>query len=301
MASEVIGRNDEIKQLRAFLDAEAIDGPRALVLEGEAGIGKSTLWLAGLELAQERGLRVLSSRPAEAEQDLAFAGLGDLLEGLMDEVLPALPPPRRHALEVALLVEEAHEPLDPRALGVAVRSALELLALEQPLRRRRRRCAVARPLLRGCTRLCPPAYERATARPARAALHERATVRLSSTPRGASLERLRVGPLSAGALQAVLRERLDRVFPRPTLLRIHETSGGNPFYALELARALPVDLDPTEPLPIPESLDELVGARLTALPEGTRSALALVAALGVAPSRPPGVPRDMPRMRSSRR
>ena len=52
----------------------------------------------------------------------------------MDDVLPALPPPRRHALEVALLVEEAHEPLDPRALGVAVRSALELLALEQPRR-----------------------------------------------------------------------------------------------------------------------------------------------------------------------
>ena len=52
----------------------------ALVLEGEAGIGKSTLWLAGVDAAHERGLRVLSARPAESEQGLAYAGLGDLLE-----------------------------------------------------------------------------------------------------------------------------------------------------------------------------------------------------------------------------
>ena len=284
MANEVIGRNDEIRQLRAFLDAEAIDGPRALVLEGGAGIGKSTIWLGGLALAQERGLRVLSSRPTEAEQDLAFAGLGDLIEGLMDDVLPSLPPPRRHALEVALLVEEAHEPLDPRALGVAVRSALELLAAERPLV-----LAVDDvQWLDGSTVDALAFALRRTSAPLTILLTRRLTEQSEASPleralAAASLERLRVGPLSTGALQAVLRERLDRVFPRPTLLRIHETSGGNPFYALELARALPVDLDPTEPLPIPESLDELVGARLTALPEGTRSALALVAALGVAP------------------
>jgi DNA-binding CsgD family transcriptional regulator len=283
MASEVIGREDEIEQLRAFLDGNAV-GPRALVLEGEAGIGKSTIWLAGLELAQERGLRVLSSRPAEAEQDLAFAGLGDLIEGLMDDVLPALPPPRRHALEVALLVEEAHEPLDPRALGVAVRSALELLAAEQPLV-----LAVDDVQWLDGSSVDALAFAlRRTSAPLTILLARRLSKQSEASPlehalAAASLERLRVGPLSTGALQAVLRERLDRVFPRPTLLRIHETSGGNPFYALELTRALPVDLDPTEPLPIPESLDELVGARLTALPEGTRNALALVAALGVAP------------------
>src|SRR5207245_1233992 len=62
---------------------------------------------------------------------------------------------------------------------------------------------------------------------------------------------LRVGPLSAGALHRVLRDRLDRAFPRQTLLRIHERSGGNPFFALELARALPAEVDPLAPLPVP--------------------------------------------------
>src|SRR5205807_3889270 len=105
---EVVGREDELASVAAFVD-EVRDGPTALVLEGEAGIGKSTLWLAGVEHARARGLRVLSSRPAEAERGLAHVGLGDLFEGVLDDVLPALSTPRRRALEVALLLEEASD------------------------------------------------------------------------------------------------------------------------------------------------------------------------------------------------
>ena len=133
MASGMIGRDNEVEGIRAFLDARLVEAPRALVLEGEAGIGKSTLWLSAVELARERGLRVLSSRPAEAERELAFAGLGDLFDDVLEEVLPALPTPRQRALRVALLVEAAQDPLDPRAVAVAVRTALELLAEAQPL------------------------------------------------------------------------------------------------------------------------------------------------------------------------
>ena len=104
MAGDVIGRDGEVEQLRAFFETGGVEGLRALVLEGEAGIGKSTLWLRALDLAREQGFRVLSSRPAEAERELAFAGLGDLLEDCLDDVLPTLPPPRRRALEVALLI-----------------------------------------------------------------------------------------------------------------------------------------------------------------------------------------------------
>ena len=278
-----VGRDDEVQRLRAFVNASGLDAPRVLVLDGEAGIGKSTLWHTGLALARERGLRVLSTRPAEAEQNFALAGLGDLLEGVLDEVLPALAPPRRRALEVALLLEEAQEPLDPRAVGVATRSALELLAEAQPL-------LVAVDDVQWLDLSSTDALGfamRRTEAPLRVLLARRSETTNRTTLESAlpapSVERLHVGPLTVGALQAVLSERLDRVFPRPVLLRIHETSGGNPFYALELARALPVDVDPTGPLPIPEGLDELVGARLTALPEGARSALALVAALGAAP------------------
>ena len=71
---DVLGRDDELRSLRAFLDRPAGAGMTALVLEGEAGIGKSTLWLAGVEAARERGFRVLSSRPAEVESGLPTPG-----------------------------------------------------------------------------------------------------------------------------------------------------------------------------------------------------------------------------------
>src|SRR5437899_11491627 len=117
MVFEIVSREEELASLHAFI-GEAQGGPAALVLEGEAGSGKSTLWLAGVEHARSRGLRVLSSRPAEAERSLAHVGLGDLFEDVLDEVLPALTAPRRRALEVALLrKEESGDPVDHRALA----------------------------------------------------------------------------------------------------------------------------------------------------------------------------------------
>src|SRR6266508_1702792 len=103
----LVGRDEELAFLHAFVD-ERREGPAALVLEGEAGIGKSTLWHAGVEHARARGLPILSSRPAEAERGLAHVGLGDLFEDVLDDVLPLLPVPRRHALEAALLLEESN-------------------------------------------------------------------------------------------------------------------------------------------------------------------------------------------------
>src|SRR5437764_15201618 len=102
MAPEIVGREEELASVRAFVD-EGEEGFAALALEGEAGIGKSTLWAAGLEHARERGARVLASWPAEAERRLAYVGLGDLFEDVVDDLLPELPPPRRRALKVALL------------------------------------------------------------------------------------------------------------------------------------------------------------------------------------------------------
>jgi DNA replication protein DnaC len=96
MTVEIVGREEQLASIHAFID-DAEGAPAALVLEGEAGIGKSTLWLAGVEDAHARGFRVLSSRPAEAERGLAHAGLGDLLEGATEDVLPTLTTPRRRA------------------------------------------------------------------------------------------------------------------------------------------------------------------------------------------------------------
>jgi DNA-binding CsgD family transcriptional regulator len=285
MAHEIIGRDDELSSIRAFVE-RAHDGPRAVVLEGEPGIGKSTLWLAGVERACSQGLRILSARPAEAERGLAHAGLGDLFEDVLDDVLPSLSPPRRRALEGALLLKEASsEAVDPRALGVAVRDALEVLAERGP------------PVLAiddlqwldaASAGALAFALRRVDASPLLLLLAQRLADGAQQSPLERSLaeenvERLSLGPLSVGALHAFLRDRLDRVFARQTLLRIHEQSGGNPFFALELARALGAEVDPTQPLPVPQTLEGLVRVRLAGLPATTRDALAVAAALG-APS-----------------
>jgi DNA-binding CsgD family transcriptional regulator len=282
MAFEVVGREEELSSAAAFVD-EARDGPLALVLDGEAGIGKSTLWLAAVEHARTQGLCVLSTRPAEAERNLAFVGLGDLFEDILDDVLPALTRPRRRALEIAMLRDEdSGDRLDDRALGVAVRDVLQLLG-------EKGRILVAVDDVQWLDMSSASALAFALRRLTRSEVRVLLARRLSSeagTP-GVELaltadrvQRLPVGPLSIGALHSVLRERLGRSFARQTLLRIHERSGGNPFFALELARALKADVDPLEPLPVPETLEELVRARFAGLPSDTRDALALASALG---------------------
>src|SRR5215212_8909326 len=120
MRSAVVGREEELHAIASFL-ARAHQGPAALVLCGDAGIGKTTLWECAVDQVRDRGDRVLAVRGAEAEATLSFAGLADLLADVLDEARPALLPPRRRALDVALLRDEpAAAPLDPLAVGFGV-------------------------------------------------------------------------------------------------------------------------------------------------------------------------------------
>jgi DNA-binding CsgD family transcriptional regulator len=251
------------------------------VLEGEAGIGKSTLWVAAVESARHLGFRVLSSQPAESEGDLAFAGLGDLFESALGEIVPALAAPRRQALEAALLLGDATFAADARALAVAVRDSLEILAAAGPL-------VVAVDDVQWFDRSSMNTLSFAFRR------LETPVVLVLARRLGEGIDRselelalpedsvqvLPVGPLSVGALQGLVHERAGRVFSRPALLRVHELSGGNPFYALELARALEPDVDSSQPLSVPETLEDLVSDRLAGLPLRTRDALAIAWASG---------------------
>jgi DNA-binding CsgD family transcriptional regulator len=288
MPIEIVGRDEEVASVRAFVEGAA-ERPAALVLEGEAGVGKSTLWRAGVEHACAEGLQVLVSRPAEAERDLPHVALGDLLEEAVDDVLPALPAPRRRALELALLHgERSDEPLDARALAVATRTALELLADERPV-------LVAIDDVQWLDASSARVLAFALRRLGEVRLRLLLTRRLGDGSFAAGVEEafgpgrvdhLRVRPLSMGAIQRLLHMRLGTTFPRPLLVRLHEGSGGNPFYALELGRALAAEPpgNPAEPLPVPESLEGVARERLAGLQRGTRAALAVVAATGRAPT-----------------
>src|SRR5215831_2181141 len=131
--ASVVGRDREMAAVAAFLDALP-SGPGGLVLEGAAGIGKTTVWRAGAAGAAGRSFTVLSCRPAESEARLSFAPLGDLLDGVLDRALPRLPPPQRRALEVALLLADpAGSPPEPRAVAVAFLAVIRHLSASRPV------------------------------------------------------------------------------------------------------------------------------------------------------------------------
>src|SRR5688500_1608827 len=95
--NQLSGRESELRSLEDFLERAAV-APSVLVLSGEAGIGKTALWQAGLQQARARGTRVLAHRAFEAEAVLSFAGIGELLSPVAADVLQALDEPRRRAL-----------------------------------------------------------------------------------------------------------------------------------------------------------------------------------------------------------
>jgi ATP/maltotriose-dependent transcriptional regulator MalT len=283
-ARAVVGRDEELGSVEAFL-AEVERGPAALVLSGEAGVGKTILWETGVEEARKRLGCVLCHRSVAAEASLAFGGLSDLLEPVLEEVAE-LPPLRRQALEVALLLAgPGDEPPDPRAIGLAFLDVLRLLAERGPV-------LVALDdvqwLDSSSALVVPLALRRL--RDERIGLL--ATLRRApetavpfdlgrSFPEG-RLRRLSVGPLSLGALHRLLRERLGLELTRPELARVSEASGGNPLFALELGRELVRTR--TRPsggmaLRVPERLHELLGGRLARLPGATNDVLLHAAAL----------------------
>ena len=91
------------------------------------------------------------------------------------------------------------------------------------------------------------------------------------------IDRIRIDPLSLGGLHAVISTRLGRSFPRPTMVRIAEVSGGNPFYALEIADA--IDSGAHSEHVLPGTLAELMRLRIGRLARETREMLLAAASV----------------------
>jgi DNA-binding CsgD family transcriptional regulator len=274
----VVGRNAELDAIRDFFEPR-LRRPRALLLEGEAGIGKTTLLAAAEEEARHRAWQILSCRPAAAEAQLAFSGLTDAFGEVVDGDLTTLPEPQRAALLGA--VRRAGADVDRLALSIGV---LNLL------RERARAGPVAlfvddvQWLDEPSARAFSFALRRLTAEPVAVIASHREGESLSpafgESAQAIGLTRLAVRALSLGAISRIVRAQLSVSLSRPVLLRIHDAAGGNPFYALELARAAAEAAERGDALAVPESLRELVRIRLAALPGVTRAALLVVAALG---------------------
>ncbi|HXT91454.1 MAG TPA: AAA family ATPase [Trebonia sp.] len=127
-------RAAEWQQVREFASAARRDTPAALVLTGEAGSGKSSLWRAAVTAAAVSGIRVLRSEPSAADADVPFAGLSDLLGAILPTVAVDLPEPQRQALALILPGGFATGPAPaPHAVGRALLAALASLLRAGPL------------------------------------------------------------------------------------------------------------------------------------------------------------------------
>ncbi|WP_166350521.1 ATP-binding protein [Phytoactinopolyspora limicola] len=283
MSPPVIGRESELAVVRRLIDG--LDaGPAVLVVAGEAGIGKTTVWQAGVDDAGRRA-RVMTARPVTAEMRLSYAGLADLLDGTEREGWARLPAPQRHALNAALLrTEGASGVPDPRAVGAGLLSVLKELARRSPVL-----LAVddlqwldepSRRALEFSVRRCTgPVAVLATWRDDDPAAG--GGVRLPAAhllpPDPSRRETLTLPRLARGAIHEIVRRRTNRPLALRLVARIADTAAGNPFFALELARAArpnSVDLGP-----MPASLHAVVQGRIEVLSPLTRHVLLVVSAL----------------------
>ncbi len=286
----LVGRSRELSEIHGWLAVSG--GPRsttALIMEGEAGIGKTELWNEALRLAADGGHRVLSCRTSPSEAHLGYVALSDLLRSCPDADFERLPDLQRRPLEVALLRAEPGEgELEPRAVGTGLLSLLEAISSQQPLL-----LGVddGQWLDAASARVLAFALRRLSEAPVRLVVTirtgEQATGGILSTAHlerelgAASIARLEVGPLSLAAIHELVRDALGVAVARPVLVRIHRAAGGNPFYALEITREVlrRGALSPGEPLPVPTDQHVVALLRLRRLPPRTREALLVVAAL----------------------
>jgi DNA-binding CsgD family transcriptional regulator len=282
---ELIGRDEEQAALADFLEAPRA-GPRALLLEGEAGIGKTSLWKAALPSATLAGYRILSAAPTEAEGALPYAVLGDLLDPIPEDALASLSMPLRTALEVALFRAPARQaPTDHLAVSGAFLRVLRHLATDQ-------RVLVALDDIQWT--------DGPSMRVVAFAMHRLETerVRMLTTLRvpsvsdasgplrkavgDALLQRLQVRPLPLHVIDDLLLQRLARPLRRPELDHVYAASGGNPFFALEIGRSIlehSTTFKAGEPLPLPASLADAIKGRVATLSPATRDVLVAMASL----------------------
>lgn len=274
MTDGIVGREHELSETHGFL-ADIVERPCALLLVGAAGIGKTAVWSATVDEARRRGYTVISSRPAEAEADLPFTVLGDVLSTVSDAHLGALPEVRRQALEQALLRASATSPVHPTAVALATVGVLRSLAREAPT-------VIALDDLQWVDapslRVLKFAWRRlgdarigviATAR-----TEPGVTTPVIEMPDPGSVGRLEISGLGRRHLAQLVHERTGRMLSPSQLSRLATLSGGNPMYALEL-------VDSRDPhLLVPESLAAALHDRLATLSREARRAGLAAALLG---------------------
>lgn len=268
----------------AVLDAtrDSSEG-RLIELTGEAGIGKSTVFAEVLAAARKDGWRVWSASPTEAEATFPWTGLGQLLADVRRADLDALVD--RHVSQLEATTSPTRSgPVEPELVAFGLAALLDTARGDSV------------PLLLAVDDFhwLDPATAGALAYALRGTPGRRCVVLLSSR----STERLPFEPsrivddahrtviglpgLSIASLREIIDAATGHSFGRADLAQIHQRTGGNPLYSVELARAI-LDGLSLDTATLPASLRDTIGRRIAALPEVTRRTLG-AAALAVSPS-----------------
>jgi hypothetical protein len=207
----VVGRGGELDRLSEWAGRAVWGAPARLVLEGEAGIGKTVLWNRGVEVARAAGTRVLVTSASASERDLAFEGLADVADGFAGAVVAGLATDQRGALAAAVSRSEGPHPVaDELSVCLAVLEVLRGMSAIGPL-------VVAvddiQWLDEPTARVLAYALRRLNGRvgllaAARAGADGPGLLVLE----GVAVERLTVGALGPAAIDALLGARLGRRF-----------------------------------------------------------------------------------------
>ena len=263
----LLGRRVECEALDRLL-ADAVAGTsQALVLRGEAGVGKTALLGYLSERVESSGLRIARAAGVESEMELAYSSLHQLCVTMLDH-LERLPVPQRAALETVFGLSEGPAP-DPFLVGLAMLTLFADVSEDQPLV-----CIV------DDSQWLDQASARILAFVARRLLAERvAIVYGARTGLGdsvmAGLPELLVGALNDRDARALLLENLIGPLDAAVCDQIVAESHGNPLALLEFPRTWnPAELAGgfgfPESHPIASKIEEGYVRRLHRLPSDTQ-------------------------------
>lgn len=236
--SVVRGHAAQLRQVGDFLRQRDL-WPRGLVIFGEPGIGRSSLWADAVDQARSSGIHVVSAGVSSFERKMNYSGLADLLVEIDFKIMGHLPAIQQAALNRVLL-RDVGGPLDDRITATALLGVLTELTKLAPVL-----LAIddvqwldpaSRTILSFVTkRLNAHMGLLLTVRAADS--HDPSLTSLLPLPHDHSYVRIKLGPMTGAALHTAIASRLGVQLSRPVIDRIHRVSGGNVFCAMELARA----------------------------------------------------------------
>jgi DNA-binding CsgD family transcriptional regulator len=258
--SGIVGRDGELRRIQQLLDDARGGRTAVLVLQGEPGIGKTTLLREAARRAD--GMTVLTARGVEPEAEVPYSGLYDTLHPLL-QLLRRLPVRQAQALQSAFALSEAGA-TDRFGVGAATLTMLATAAERQPV-------ALLIDDAQVLDRASIDALVFAVRR-----LEWDAVAALFATSET-------VPTFDAAGWETIMLRGLDlastaQLVPPDLAAAAHRATAGNP---LALSDFRPTDDE--APIPVSRRIEAAFFARTADLPTEARAALLMAAAAGTAP------------------